>query len=227
MYKVELKEGMRVETADGRELGRINRFVLNPETNEVTHIVVEKGWLLPEDKVIPLNRVMTTDEDKVILGQDVEKFEDLPPFEENYYVRADERELESMSTSRAAHRPTYPVAPAYYWYPPYGYHGYPAYGLATYSWPRTESIQNIPAETVPLKEGTNVMSSDGKHVGDIERLFLDADSNKATHFLISQGLFFKDHKLVPASWVSSATEDRVQLHMSSDMLERLPSYEEE
>jgi uncharacterized protein YrrD len=227
MFNVELREGMRVETADGKELGRINRFVLNPETNELTHIVVEKGWLLPEDKVVPFTNVQSADEDKVVLAQDIGSFDDLPPFEETYYVRAGERELESMSTNRAAHQPVYPAAPAYYWYPPHGYLGYPAYGLASYSWPRTEMVQNIPAETVPLKEGTNVMSSDGKHIGDIERVLLETGSNRATHFVISDGMFFKDRKLIPASWVSSATEDKIRLHMSSDLLERLPSYEEE
>jgi uncharacterized protein YrrD len=227
MFNVELKEGMNVETADGRELGKINRFILNPETNEVTHIVVEKGWLLGEDKVVPFDKVRSTDEDKVVLSQEIEDFDDLPPFEENYYVRADDRDLESMSTNRAADRPGYPIAPTYYWYPPYGSFGYPAYGLAAYSWPRTETVQNIPEDTVPLKEGTNVMSSDDKHVGDIERLFLETGSNKATHVLISEGIFFKDRRLIPASWIRSATEESVQLNVPSELLEGLPSYKED
>ena len=71
------------------------------------------------------------------------------------------------------------------------------------------------------------MSSDGEHIGDVERLFINTNSNRATHFVISQGMFFKERKLVPTNWVRSVTEDEVQLYMSSDLLERLPAYEPE
>lgn len=224
MFKVELKEGLSVETADGRELGHINRFVLHPDTNEVTHIVVEKGMLLPEDKVVPFNNVRSATDEKVILDEHIRDFDDLPPFEEQHYARVGERDF---TRDRTVGRSTYPTAPAYYWYPPYGYTGFPAYGLASYPWPRGETVQNIPADTVPLKEGTNVMSSDGEHVGDVDRLFLEPGSNKATHFLISQGLFFKDHKMVPANWIRTVKDDKVHLNISSQVLEQLPAYEEE
>jgi hypothetical protein len=88
------------------------------------------------------------------------------------------------------------------------------------------TTQNIPADTIPLREGVDVISSDGKHVGDVERLFVEPDSARATHFVMSQGLLFKDRKLVPAHWVKSADEDKVHLTVTSSVLERLPSYEE-
>ena len=91
---------------------------------------------------------------------------------------------------------------------------------------RTETTRNIPDTTVALKEGSNVLSSDGDHVGDVERLFLEPDSNKVSHFLVSQGLLFKDRKLVPAHWVSAIEEDQVHLAVPSRLLERLPSYQE-
>jgi uncharacterized protein YrrD len=89
-----------------------------------------------------------------------------------------------------------------------------------------ETTRNIPADTIPLKEGVDVVSSDGKHVGDVERLFVEPNSTRATHFVISQGLLFKDRKLVPAHWVKSVGEDKVQLTVTSSVLEQLPSYEE-
>jgi uncharacterized protein YrrD len=220
MPGIELKEGMSVETDDGRELGRINRFVLNPQTNEVTHIVVEKGWLLPEDKVVPFDRIRSATDDKVVLNEDVRDFDELPPFEESYYVEAPEGQMDPGTT---ANYPVLPTGPGYYWYPPHGYLGYPAYGLGTY--PPTQTVQNIPEDTVPLKEGTNVMSSDDEHVGDVERLFIETNSNTATHFLISQGTFFKDRKLIPVSWIGSATDDEVRLTVPSRLLEKLPPYE--
>jgi uncharacterized protein YrrD len=214
-----LKEGTHVFTSDGKEVGKVNRFVLDPATDEVTHVVVEKGWLLPEDKVVPFEMVASATEDKVVLKENIDDFEKLPPFEESHFVSASAKDTDPTRYG------TYPYAPAYYWYPPpAGYIGYPAYGLGYASWPPIEMQRNIPADAVALKEGTDVMSADGKHVGAVDRLFVDPNSNKVTHFLISQGLF-KDPKLVPTSWIRSVNEDQVELTVSSEKLERLPAYQ--
>jgi sporulation protein YlmC with PRC-barrel domain len=219
---MELKEGMSVVTPGGEEVGRVNRFVLDPATNEVTHIVIQKGWLLPEDKVVPFEMTTSTEGDKLVLSEDVGEFDNLPPFEEIHFVRAEEE----PGTDVASARPVYPHAPTYYWYPSYAQMGYPGFGPRYFAWPVTETTRNIPEDTIPLKEGTDVISSDGEHVGDVERLYVDAESNKTTHFLISQGMLFKDRKLVPAHWVRTVEEDRVYLVVSSRLLERLPAHED-
>jgi uncharacterized protein YrrD len=216
---LELKEGMRVFTPSGEEVGRINRFVLDPSTNEVTHVVIQKGWLLPEDKILPFQMVKSI-EDTLVLNEEIRDFDELPPFEETHFVRAVDDDLSPSGD------PAYQYTPAYYWYPSHSNIGFPGIGLGHYTWPAGETKRNIPEDTIPIKEGPDIVSSDGKEVGNVERLFVDVDSNKVTHFLISQGLLFKDRKLVPVHWVKSVTEDNVYLAVSSQVLERLPSYEE-
>jgi uncharacterized protein YrrD len=88
-----------------------------------------------------------------------------------------------------------------------------------------ETVRNIPEDTIPLTEGTDVMSSDGQQIGDVERLLVDTGSNRITHLVISQGTFFKDRRLVPAHWVKSVAEDKVYLSVSAELLESLPAYE--
>jgi uncharacterized protein YrrD len=220
--KLELKEGTSVYTAGGEELGKINRFVLDPQTNEVTHVVVQKGWLLPEDKVIPFEMINTADEERVTLNREIESFDDLPPFEETHFLDVRDEDIRSTAVTP----PTSRYVPAYYWYPPHGFLGYPGFGLGYYAWPPMETERNIPENTIPLKEGANVMSADGEHVGDVEQLFVEPESSRATHFLISQGLLFKDHKLVPVQWVRSVEENKVHLAVPSRFLERLPVYEQ-
>jgi uncharacterized protein YrrD len=215
---MELKEGTEVFTSSGEQVGKINRFVLDPATNEVTHIVVQKGWLLPEDKVVPIAMISTATEERVVLNKDIGNFDQLPAFEETHFVELTEADM------IPAGYPTYRYAPAYYWYPPSGYIGYPAFGAEYYDWPPVAITRNIPADTVPLKEGADVMSSDDQHVGDVERVFVDSESHRATHFLISQGLLLKERKLVPTHWVRSVEEDKVFLWVPSRLLERLPDY---
>jgi uncharacterized protein YrrD len=216
---MELKEGTNVFTPGGEVVGKINRFVLDPATNEVTHLVVQKGWLLPEDKVVPIGMISTATEERVVLNQKIEDFDQLPSFEETHFVELTEADSGLTGPS------TYRYAPAYYWYPPSGYIGYPAFGPGYYGWPPVETTRNIPADTIPLKEGADVISSDGEHVGDVERLFVDSESNKATHFVISEGLLFKERKLIPAHWIRSVEENKLNLAVPSRLLERLPAYQ--
>lgn len=220
---MELREGIGVFTPGGEEVGRINRFVLDPATNEVTHIVVQKGLLLPEDKVVPFEIVNSATAEKVVLKEEIGDFDELPPFEERHFIRATgDRPDDPIPTPD----PEYQYTPAYYWYPAQSNIGLPGMALGHYTWPTGENKRNIPEDTVALKEGTNVVSSDGEHVGDVERLFLEADSNRVTHFLVSQGILFKDRKLIPLHWVKSVEENNVNLTVPSELLERLPAYEE-
>jgi uncharacterized protein YrrD len=89
----------------------------------------------------------------------------------------------------------------------------------------TKTAKNIPKGTVALEEGAKVMSSDGEHVGDIERIFTDPLEDRATHLLVSEGLILKDKKLIPTGWMSTVHEDEVHLLVDSDMVESLPEYQ--
>jgi uncharacterized protein YrrD len=209
-----------VVTPAGEDVGKINRFILDPATNEVTHVVIQKGWLLPEDKVVPFHMI-DSDEERVVLREEID-FDGLPSFEETHFVRVDD----DVDTMGSAGDPVYQYTPGYYWYPIHPGLGYPGLGPGYNALPPMETKRNIPDNTIPWREGTDVISSDGEHVGDVERLFIEPDSNKTTHFLISQGVFFKDRKLVPIDWVTSMEEDKVHLAVPSRLLERLPAYEE-
>lgn len=211
---MELKEGTDMVTSTGQYVGRINRFVLQPGINELTHIVVQKGWLLPEDKVIPLRMIQSAGEDQIILKEEV-NLDDLPLFEERHYIEVEEDVL-------TAGYPAYRYSPAYYWYPPSGYVGYPALGAEYYGWPPMETVRNIPTGTVPLKEGSDVIGVDGESAGRIEKILVDESTHRTTHFIVSAGTLFKGRKLIPAHWLKSVEEDRVYLSVPSALLERLP-----
>ena len=215
---LQLKEGTAVFTSGGKQVGQIDRVVLDPATHEVTHIVVKKGWLLREDKVIPMSMVRSATGDRVVLSEDVADFDKLPPFEATHFV--DALDYENRKYADVG------VMPAYYWYPPLGHTGYPAYGLDPYAWPPVQVRRNIPKDTVPLKEGSEVISSDDKHVGRVERLYLEAASHKVTHLLVSHGLL-PDRKLIPASWVKSVEEHSVHLSVPAGVLRGLPPEREQ
>ena len=214
---MELKEGTDVFSSGGEHVGKISRFVLHPGINQLTHIVVQKGWLLPEDKVIPIGMISSASEDRIVLNQDID-FDELTPYEETHYIELTDDIL-------AAGYPTFRFSPAYYWYPPSGYIGYPAFGPEYYGWPPVEITKNIPANTIPLKEGADVIDAEGEQAGRVEQLFVDPDTHRTTHFVISRGLLANERKLIPAHWVKTIEENKVHLIVTSKLIERLPDHE--
>lgn len=216
---MQFKQGTEVFTAKGEEVGHIDRVVMDPQTKEVSHIVVRKGFFFTEDKVVPIDLIAAATEDRVVLREDAGDLQALPPFEETHYIPANEAEL----------RASYPAgyAPPLYWYPPYGAamwnpYTYPGYAELPY---RTETERNIPEGTVALKEGAKVISADGEQVGKVEQVLTDAMADRATHLLISNGLLLKEKKLIPTLWISEVGEDEVHLTVGLRFLDQLREYQ--
>lgn len=214
---MELTEGASVYTANGIDMGKINRFVIDPQTQEVTHVVVQKGWLLQEDKVVPITMIDTAATDRIAL-RDFSDVDDLPSFEEEHFVRLDDAGSDVTSTS------SYRYAPAYYWYPPYGFQGSPTPTISNAPMELVEVERNIPQGTVPLEAGAKVISSEGDQVGDVDSVLVDPQTKQATHFIIAQGLLFKERKLIPVQWIKEIEEEKVYLVARTSMLGRLPEY---
>ena len=211
-----------IYNAGGEEIGRLDRVVLDPRTGEVTHIVLRKGFFFTEDRVIPVDMIASAREREIKLREDLENLEELPVFEETHFVRADEPDASPAQGSHYDSTPPY-APPTLYWYPPATIPvGFPAYYRAPYP---VETERNIPEGTIALKDGANVFSADGKQIGNIERIFT-GENTQVNHFVISQGLFLKERKLIPANWITSVREDEVHLAVHADFLEKLPEYEE-
>lgn len=47
---MQFKDGANVYTADGHTVGSIDRVVIDPRTNEVTHVVVRRRLFFTEDQ---------------------------------------------------------------------------------------------------------------------------------------------------------------------------------
>lgn len=215
---MQFAEGARVITAEGEIVGTIDRVVLDPDTKKVTHLVVQKGFLFTQDKLVPLSLVGPATEDRVTLRLGAGDLEDLPDFEEVHYVTVEGGRQAAPGSAHWA-RPLY-------WYPPVG-PSWPTGGYAASE--EKQSVEkrekNIPDGTVALEEGAQVVSSDGEHVGDIERVFTDPLADRATHLLVSEGVFLKERKLVPTGWMAHVDEDEVRLRVDADFMDSLPAYE--
>ena len=219
---MEFKKNAEVFTQGGDKVGEIDRVVIDPRTNEVTHLVIRQGFLFTEDKVVPVEWFESSAEKGLILNKDKAAVESLPLFEEVHYVPWEEGEpRESTPANLAEPYFWYPPANTYWWnYPAYrNYFGFGEPPLAV------EVDRAVPEGSIALKEGARVVSADDKHVGDVEQVMVDPANEHVTHFVISSGLLFKNHKLVPTAWIDHLDDDEVVLAVNADFLDHLEPYQ--
>jgi sporulation protein YlmC with PRC-barrel domain len=208
---MQFKQNASVYTADGKDAGRVDRVVLDPTTKTVTHLVIRKGFLFTEDKVVPIELLEETHEKGIRLRAEVSDLNTLPLFEEKRYVQAAETEppplevefrppgLYPAPMNAAPTLATSPVASTYV--------------MAT--------EQNIPEGTVALKEGARVTTADGKNVGTLEQVLTDPGQDRAAYLIIAQGLLMKERRRIPSTWVSQITEDEIFLSVGAHTIEEL------
>ena len=100
----------KVRARDGEEIGSLNRAIVDPQTNEVTHVVVSTGAIFGRDIVVPRENVERANQDGDTIQLDLTKdeLERFPDFMPEQYG-----------------------APPPAWVAPAGY-GFPASG---YAWP--------------------------------------------------------------------------------------------
>lgn len=194
---MEFKESANVFTADGKDAGSLHRVVIEPESNEVTHIVVQSGLLFKDDKVIPVTNIASAFEDEVALNCTGDELQELPPLKIEVQVPNDA--------------------------PGRGQSYDPVTGGMLYAPPAIiETRRTIPEELVALKEGAQVISEDNKHVGNLECVVTRPASANVTHLTVSHGFLTKSKKSIPIQWVKLLDEDKVQLTVEAREFELVP-----
>lgn len=207
-------KGAEVFNAAGEQIGTVSRVVIDAKTSDVTDLVIERGALFKDEKVVPVQLLDTATEDRIVLGETNQSVEDLPNYETTHYVPVDQKgaPFNNLETS--------------YWYPPINFQT-PAPGRmpAVPVELDTRTEPGIPEGRIAITEGAAVISADDKHIGNVEQVIMNSEGNSVTHFVIGIGFLLKEHKLVPAHWASSMDDDeKIRLSVDASLFDRLPEY---
>lgn len=217
---MKFRYGIDIYSWENEKVGELKHVVIDPGTDEITHLVAEKGFLMPEDKLIPISLVMEATDEHIKLFAFKGSFEDFDDFIEMEYVRS-EKTRPDMTTEDEDDVFVPLIA-----YPPAGTLGMGYTPMIYYPEEyKKEAIKNIPAGTQDIPEGTEVVGLDGERVGNIEEMIVEPQTDQVTHFVISKGILFTEDKLVPSTWVKRYDDDRVKLLVDSNIVEQLPEYE--
>jgi uncharacterized protein YrrD len=208
--KFQLQKDAAVLAEDGKKIGSLERVVVNTIDNVITDIVVRTGGMLnAEEKIVSVELIGETAEDKILLKKKAGTLESCPPFEEKQLVSEDGRYNQGAAPGNI----------------PAAMGGMPAVGTsaAQVSGEKivTRMEQNIPEGTIAMKIGAKVTSADGKHIGNVERVLAEPIRNQIMHFVVPQGLLNVENKSIPIEWVMRIGEEAIHLKAEKSEIEDL------
>jgi sporulation protein YlmC with PRC-barrel domain len=104
---MEIREGASVVTTKDDKVGTVYRIVIDPRTMQITHLVVRKGFLFTDDKVLPMNLVERADGETVVLRSDAGDLDELPDFSEKEYIHCSNIPLSTPNPRASPNRKKY------------------------------------------------------------------------------------------------------------------------
>lgn len=206
----------KVRAHDGEDVGSVDRAVVDPRSQEVTHIVVRTGAIFGRDIMVPREELerATEDGDAIRLRLNKDELETLPEFVAEQYA---------------------PPPPT--WMGPAGY-GFPASG---YVWPvavdPTMGPMPLPVDTmatdedveepdqVTLNKGALVMDRNGEDIGVVDDVRFDAQTGQLQGFVLRVGGALRtlfgggDTVEVSRRGIASVGESIVHLRLAKEEVE--------
>jgi sporulation protein YlmC with PRC-barrel domain len=206
----------KVRARDGEDIGSVDRAIVDPRTNEVTHVVVRTGAMFGRDIMVPREDVERANQDGDTIQLDLSKdeLERFPDFVPEQYG-----------------------APPPTWVAPAGY-GFPSSG---YAWPVAMDPMmgpvpmEIPAEyvdddaeepdQVSLSKGALVLDRNDDDIGVVDDVRFDAETGRLQGFVLRVGGALRtlfgggDTVEVSRSQIESVGESIVKLRLAKEEVE--------
>jgi sporulation protein YlmC with PRC-barrel domain len=188
-----------VHCTDGR-CGRSTHVVLNPTTEQITHLVVRERRPSSVERLVPVLLVARTAAEVILLDCTREEFSRLEPFNQTEFVYGD-----------LPHHATDPSLTMLW---PYAV---PAKRIVD------EKIRPIPPGQLAVRRGARVEATDGR-VGQVDEFLVDPDSGDITHLCLRETRLRGDKVVcIPVSKIDEIKEKVVYLKVDKETVASLPS----
>jgi sporulation protein YlmC with PRC-barrel domain len=205
--RVEL--GARVRTTDGKDVGTIDRLIVDPGNNEIKAAIIRKGMILPRDVEVLLSALEVGPDGSIRLTYTADQVDQLPEFFESKYT----------ATPPAGYVPPadYPISEIY-WPIGYGFFATPplpetdvSTGSVALDREAMEALERLDLENAIIGEGSDVVDRDGEKVGHVARLVFEPDGKHLTSFVVRKGFIFTEDRELPASLVNHVDDGVIYL----------------
>jgi len=154
---------------DGQEAGILQRAVIDPAANRVSHFVVSSGGLIGKDVLVPRDALKDASRDGDIVRL--------------HLTESDLERWQEFIPDRYTLPPAGWAAPAGYMWPCAGYAWPVAYPYAAVG----ERLAEREADTITVDKGAIVMDRDGDDMGIVEDVLLDGQTGRLEGFVLRVG----------------------------------------
>jgi len=204
---MEIPLNAQVECTDG-VCGRSVDVLINPVTDQVTHLVVKEDVTPNTEYIVPVDFVTETKTDTIRLSCTKAELEKMDPFIKTKFI------AESVPDIRS------------------GINGMPGIG-STYYFPYItpdmtvyvpKESQQVPPGELAVRRGTRVEATDG-YVGKVDEFVVNPKNGHITHLVMREGhLWGKKDVVIPLSAMGDTRDDTVFLKLDKHQIESLPTF---
>ena len=202
--------GAHVRTSDGKDVGSIERLIVDPASGEVKAAVIRKGFILTEDIQIPLSALQDSPEGEVRLSYTADQIKDLPRFHDAEYVAPPAAYASPLGYPGAAL--LWPVD----YVPPVPSSDAPPVSLA-----ETDEVlrqRGVNLDNVVIDRGSDVIGRDGEKVGEVHSVTVDATTGRPTKIVVRKGFLFTQDVELPAETIEHVSDGLVYLTVDKEQL---------
>jgi hypothetical protein len=181
------------------QCGTSNSVIVNPITDQITHMVVKERDFPYERRLVPVSNITQTTPDTIKLNCDLNVFINMPKFIKDEFIIPDSSGYEDIPQTMLL---------------PY------ALMLGTI----TIEHENLPANELAVHRGSQVIATDG-HVGQVDEFLIEPRNGYITHLILAEGhLWGKKDISIPVAQIDHIDENNVYLKISKSEIEALPIY---
>lgn len=207
MAKLDFDIGARVYCKDG-DCGKLLKVVVDPYTQRVIDLIVEKGLLLKKDRVLPAEVIGRTSNGDVYLDIAGDALEAYPEY----------REIEFQEPAPGVQAGVYRKGDVRCWQGGYTL----ACDNPVIPMVKKQIHQGVDSDLAVIERGTLVKNAQ-ERIGQVDHLLVDVESGKVTHLVLRKG-FIPYHPILPISEVTGVSNEVITVDLTEKEIQALPRY---
>ncbi len=196
---MEFPLNVSVHCSDGL-CGRSTHIILNPVTEQVSHIVVKASKSPNIERLISIKLIANTAAEVILLNCTKEEFAKLEAFNEPEFLYANVPQHASDPNLTMLWPYVVPVKRII-----------------------DDKIRRIPPGELAVRRGTRVRATDG-FVGTVDELLVGPMSGNITHLVLRESHLWQDRDItIPLSYIERIEEKVVYLNINKETIASMPS----
>lgn len=196
---MDLPLNVDVHCLDGR-CGRSTYIIINPATDQVTHLIVREQWPSRTERMVPVEKLAITTRDVIVLNQTRADFTTSDSFNQTDFVYTNV--------------PHYATDPSLTLLWPYVV---PAKRVIE------DNVRRIPVGELAVRRGAKVQATDGR-VGRVDEFVVDTEGGQITHLVLRDDKLWGQKEItIPVAYFDRFEENTVYLNIDRSAVGDLPA----